>query len=173
MPDGATHSEHILECARRNNTELFSEICESLEGNDSTLCSLINSTSEIVTQNGPLHIATMLGNWEVLDLLLDIPGVEIDPRNREHATPLHLAVKYASEEPELGYFIADNLLDAGSDPRLVDIHGLKPLSYVKENQKLLELLNNAEYAAKAEDIVVEKKDDKADEDDVESASDSD
>lgn len=149
MDEGAAPAEQLLECARRNNTELFSEISAqflALASTDS-LGALINSTKEIVTGNNALHIATLLGNWDVLDLMLDVSGVEIDPLNREKATPLHVAVKYASDEPELGYFIVDNLLDAGSDSRAVDSHGLRPANYVRNNPKLLELLNSAEYAA--------------------------
>ncbi|WPK26148.1 hypothetical protein PUMCH_003495 [Australozyma saopauloensis] len=146
MAEGASHAEQLLECARRNNTDLFAEIGAQLLDNEEAFGQLINSTKEIVSGNGPLHIATLFGNWDVLDLMLDVPGVEIDPQNRENQTPLHVAVKYSAEEPELGYFIVDNLLDAGSDPRVLDSNGLRPVSYVVNNAKLLELLNNAEYA---------------------------
>lgn len=146
MSEGATPAEQLLECARRNNTELFSEISAQL-GDGPALGDLINSTTETVSGNGPLHITTLIGNWEVLDMMLDVAGVEIDPTNREHATPLHLAVKYAADEPEHGYFIVDNLLDAGSDSRAPDIHGLRPANYVCNNPELLELLKSAEYAA--------------------------
>lgn len=171
MQEGASHSEQLLECARRNNTELLSEIGAQLLDNEAALGQLINSTKETISGNGPLHIATMLGNWDVLDQFLDVPGVEIDPLNREKSTPLHLAVKYASEEPELGYFITDNLLDAGSDARALDTYGLKPSSYVKDNQKLLALLSSAEYATHAPIAVAVEEN--GDENDEESASDSD
>lgn len=170
MQEGASHSEQLLECARRNNTELLSEIGAQLLDNEAALGQLINSTKETISGNGPLHIATMLGNWDVLDQFLDVPGVEIDPLNRDKCTPLHLAVKYATDEPELGYFIADNLLDAGSNPRAMDIHGLKPSSYVTDNQKLTELLSSAEYATHAP--IVAAAEENGDEDDDESASDS-
>lgn len=170
MHEGASHSEQLLECARRNNTELLSEIGAQLLDNDAALGQLINTTKEAISGNGPLHIATMLGNWDVLDQFLDVPGVEIDPLNRENSTPLHLAVKYASDEPELGLFIADNLLDAGSDAKAMDKYGLKPSSYVKDNQKLLELLRSAEYATHAPIVLVVEEN--GDEDDEESASDS-
>lgn len=146
--DGASHSEQILECARRNNTELFAAI--KAEVSESDIAELINSTKELITANSPLHIATLLGNWEFIDAVLDIEGVEIDPLNREGDTPLHLAVKYAGDEPEYGYFIIDNLVDAGSDPRIVDKHGLKPVNYVRNNDKLRNLLDSAEYAHAAD-----------------------
>lgn len=177
MAEGASYSEQLLECARRNNTELFTEIEAHFAEKSQEFASLIDTTKEVVTGNGPLHIATMLGNWDVLDKLLDVEDVNIDALNRENATPLHLAVKYASEEPELGYFIADNLLDAGCDPRLKDAHGLKPLSYVKDDLKLLDLLNSAEYAVKLSASEIEQRQKEStqddDPDDEESASDSD
>lgn len=148
--EGASYSEQILECARRNNTELLKEIIHSLDLDHAKLANLINETKEVITNNSPLHIATLLGNWEFIDMVLDVEGVEIDPLNREGDSPLHLAVKYASNEPEYGYFIIDNLLDAGSDPTVVDKHGLKPVNYVKQDEKLRNLLESAEYAATAQ-----------------------
>jgi hypothetical protein len=61
---------------------------------------------------------------EVLDLLLDQEGVEIDELNRmEKDTPLHKAVRFASElAPEdwdAGKQVVEILLDAGCDPRCV------------------------------------------------------
>lgn len=144
--EGASYAEQILECARRNNTELLTQIAADL-ANHAQLADVINHTKEVITHNSPLHIATLLGNWEFIDMVLDVEGVEIDPLNREGDSPLHLAVKYAAQEPDYGYFIIDNLLDAGSDPSVVDKHGLKPVNYVGNNEKLRTLLESAEYAA--------------------------
>lgn len=166
--DGASYAEQILECARRNNTELLLSIKTELSNDHVKLAQLINSTKEVITSNSPLHIATLLGNWDFIDMVLDIEGVEIDPLNREGDTPLHLAVKYAASEPEYGYFIIDNLLDAGLDAKIVDKHGLKPVNYVSNNEKLRNLLESAEYAAVVEADYV----DAGDEDDDESASES-
>ena len=89
-----------------------------------------------------------IGKLGVYRYSIDIEGVEIDPQNRDGETPLHLAVKYTNnEEPEHGYFIVDNMLDAGSDPRIKDKHNLKPKDYVSsDHEKLIELLESAEYA---------------------------
>ena len=59
---------------------------------------------------------------EVLDLLLDQEGLEIDELDRmEKDTPLHKAVRFANEldvkEWDAGRQIVDILLDAGCDPR--------------------------------------------------------
>lgn len=149
--EGASYSEQLLECARRNNTELLLAIKVELNNDQEKLSNLINSTRELITNNTSLHLACQLGNWEFMDIVLDIEGVEIDPKNREGDTPLHLAVKYTINEPEHGYFIIDNLLDAGSDPRIIDKHNLKPIDYVnKDNENLRELLESAEYALSME-----------------------
>lgn len=155
--EGASYSEQILESARRNNTELLLQIKSELNNDQEKLSQLINSTHEVITNNTPLHIACRLGNWEFIDIVLDVEGVEIDPQNRAQETPLHLAVKYTIDEPEHGYFIVDNMLDAGSDPRIKDKDGLKPRDYVnKDNKKLLQLLESAEYAISMEDTDQER-----------------
>lgn len=149
--EGASYSEQLLECARRNNTELLLSIKVDLNNDQEKLSNLINSTRELITHNTSLHLACQFGNWEFIDIVLDIEGVEIDPKNREGDTPLHLAVKYTIDEREHGYFVIDNLLDAGSDPRIIDKHNLKPIDYVsKDNEKLKELLESAEYALSME-----------------------
>lgn len=174
MSDGASYKEQLLESARRNNTELFQQIATELGNSHAKLSALINDTREIISGNTPLHIATSNGNWEFVDLVLDIEGVEIDPQNREGETPLHLAVKFGVDDPDFGYFVVDNLIDAGSDVRIIDKYGLKPVNYVVNNEKLRTLLESAEYAngavilaGNAEDIEEE------DDDDEGSASDSD
>ncbi len=59
---------------------------------------------------------------EVLDILLDQEGLEVDPRDRlEEDTPLHKSVRFVNglsrEEWENGKAIVELLLDAGADPR--------------------------------------------------------
>lgn len=61
---------------------------------------------------------------EVLDLLLDQEGLEVDPLDRlDRETPLHKAVRFANELPpqdwEVAKMFVELLLDAGADPRLV------------------------------------------------------
>ena len=61
---------------------------------------------------------------DVLDLILDQEGVEVDPIDRmEGDTPLHKAVRYVNERAasdwESSASLVDLLLDAGSDPRSV------------------------------------------------------
>jgi ankyrin repeat protein len=171
--DGASYSEQILESARRNNTELLLQIKVELNNDNVKLSQLINSTSEVITMNSPLHIGCQLGNWEWLDIVLDIEGVEIDHKNRRGQTPLHLAVMYANNEPEHGTFIVDNLLDAGANPTITDSDNLKPINYISTpNEKLSQLLESAEYAISMEipaqtqlDMLDDKDDTPSDSDD--------
>ena len=59
---------------------------------------------------------------EVLDLLLDQEGLEVDPIDRLEAdTPLHKAVRFVNglsrTDWEAGSSLVELLLDAGADPR--------------------------------------------------------
>lgn len=51
-----------------------------------------------------------------LEILADIPGINVNLRNKQGDTPLHLAVKY-EEDPEVAISMVDILLDSGADPR--------------------------------------------------------
>lgn len=62
---------------------------------------------------------------DVLDLLLDQEGLEVDPIDRLEAdTPLHKAVRFVNglSKPdwEAGSSLVELLLDAGADPRSVN-----------------------------------------------------
>lgn len=172
--EGASLSEQLLESSRRNNTELLLSIKSALGNDQVKLSELINLTHEVITNNSPLHIACHSGHWEFIDIILDIEGVEIDPANREGDTPLHVAVRYSADEPEHGTFVVDGMLDAGSDPRIKNKHGLKPIDYVnKDNDKLRDLLESAEYAISMEIPPEQQLQNGDDEDDEGSASDSD
>lgn len=141
--------------------------------------------------------------WEtiddVLDLLLDQEGLEVDPIDRLEAdTPLHKAVRFVNglsrSEWEAGSSIVELLLDAGADPRcfpllcfffLSRIFGLEVLirrnrirnkAKLKaqelvdpRNTALRNILQKAEFAIMAGDDVVDEDDSRA----TGSASDSD
>jgi hypothetical protein len=110
LPQGASSRELLLEACRRNNTDLLS-----------TVLSDFKSTDELANF---LNTATDALGYEVLDMLLDQEGVEIDGvEKREGDTCLHKAVRYVNsltkDEWEEGQAVVDILIDAGCDPRYV------------------------------------------------------
>lgn len=117
--DGASPRELLLEACRRNNTSLLSEIFTSkpLSSNDKAIADFLNNTTDALGASA-LHIAAQYGSYEVLDMLLDQEGVEIDGQEkRDGDTCLHKAVRYSSEEKEAGHAVVEILVDAGCDPR--------------------------------------------------------
>jgi uncharacterized protein len=72
--------------------------------------------------NTALHVASIRGSLDCLDLLLDQEGVEVDPKNRmEGDTPLHSAARLSTEAggEEDAREVIEMLLEAGADPRFV------------------------------------------------------
>ena len=102
---------------------------------------------------------------DVLDLILDQSGVEIDELDRmEKETPLHKAVRYVNglgkSEWEGGYHVVDILLDAGCDPRIRNGAKLKPVELADpRNDGLRSMLRRAEYGMMAGNDVVEEDED--------------
>lgn len=102
---------------------------------------------------------------DVLDILLDQEGLEIDELDRmEKDTPLHKAVRFvnslAKEEWENGAHIVDILVDAGCDPRIRNKAKLRPFDLVDpRNTELRKMLQKAEFAMMAGGDVVEEDDD--------------
>jgi uncharacterized protein len=88
------------------------------------------NTSRDPLGNTALHVASLRGSLDCLDVLLDQEGVEVDPRNRmEGDTPLHSAARLSVEEgaEDEARAIIEMLLEAGADPRYV----LPPSARVK------------------------------------------
>ncbi|CCE61673.1 hypothetical protein TPHA_0A05990 [Tetrapisispora phaffii CBS 4417] len=148
--EGASLNEQLLDCARRNNEDLFNSILESL-GNDTYNISELINTSRDPFGNTALHLACQYGSWEVLDKILDQEGdIEIDPQNTTDGdTPLHVTVKYAHNEPEHGTFIAKNLIEVGADPRIRNNRNERPIDCIHgdELEELIDLLQGAEISA--------------------------
>ena len=102
---------------------------------------------------------------DVLDVLLDQEGLEIDEIDRmEKDTPLHKAVRYVNtltkNEWESGHPIVEILLDAGCDPRIRNKAKLKPLELVDpRNEGLRSILRKGEFAMMAGGDVVQEDDD--------------
>lgn len=89
---------------------------------------------------------------EVIDLILDQPGVETDPlTTRDRDTPLHAAAQYAntfapsSPDQAAAAAVVDILVDAGCDPRIRNKGKLKPVDVVDpRNEALRDTLRRAE-----------------------------
>jgi len=126
--DGASPREQLMEACRRNNPDLLQDLLDSpaLRGRAAATAQFLNVTTDALGA-GPLHVAAQYGSYEVLDLLLDQEGVEIDiPERREGDTCLHKAVRHVNEagrqggggnDDDGGLAVVEILLDAGCDPR--------------------------------------------------------
>ncbi|USP78462.1 hypothetical protein yc1106_05736 [Curvularia clavata] len=169
---GASPRELVLEACRRNNTELLEETLGELNAAATKsgkkpadyVADILNNARDGLG-NGCLHIAATYGSFEVIDMLLDQEGLEIDEIDRmEQDTPLHKAVRYVNSlEKDVwphGQSIVAMLLDAGCDPRIRNKAKLKPVELVDpRNTELRSLLQKGEFAMQAGGDIVEDDDD--------------
>jgi ankyrin repeat protein len=119
--EGASPRELLIESSRRNNTTLLTDLLASppLSSNAASIAKFLNTTTDALGASG-LHIAAQYGSYDVLDLILDQEGVEIDGQEkRDGDTALHKAVRFANEsgDRERGRGVVEILVDAGCDPR--------------------------------------------------------
>ncbi|OCK76702.1 ankyrin repeat domain-containing protein [Lepidopterella palustris CBS 459.81] len=171
--EGASPRELILEACRRNNTSLLEETIADLASVASksgkkpakAVAEALNSSFDGVG-NGCLHLAATYGSYEVLDILLDQEGLEIDELDHmERDTPLHKAVRFVNsldkgEWTLVGHPIVEILLDAGCDPRIRNKAKLKPVELADpRNTELRNILQKGEFAMTAGDDVVQDDDD--------------
>ena len=84
---------------------------------------------------------------DTMDALFDIQYFECDPLTRlDHDTPLHTAVRYASEkDAEVGTEMVKMMCEAGCDPRIRNKAGQKPIELAYDNQEIKTALQSAEY----------------------------
>ncbi|KAF2101259.1 ankyrin [Rhizodiscina lignyota] len=171
--EGATPRELLLESCRRNNTDLLSDLLHHSKDHfslsPSQLTDVLNHSTDGIGAHA-LHVAAACGAYEVLDLLLDQEGLEVDPLDRmEGDTPLHKAVRWVNgldkgEKEELGEErvrgVVEILVDAGCDPRIRNKAKLKPFDLVDpRNTELRSFLQKAEYSFLMSDDVVQEDDD--------------
>ncbi|KAJ3115722.1 hypothetical protein HDU96_000134 [Phlyctochytrium bullatum] len=78
------------------------------------------------TRNHPLHMACIYNLQETTKALLKLSYVNINARNRQRETPLHVAAKEGNTE------IIEILLDHGASAHVVDKSGNTPLHIVAE-----------------------------------------
>ncbi|KAF2020622.1 ankyrin repeat protein-like protein [Aaosphaeria arxii CBS 175.79] len=171
--EGASPRELIFEACRRDNTALLEETIESLAAaakkagkKEAEFVAETLNTAQDGVGNGVLHVAAMYGSYDVLDVLLDQEGLEIDEIDRlEKDTPLHKGIRYVnsleqSDWPTAGQPIIEILLDAGCDPRIRNAAKLKPVELVDpRNTELKKILQKAEFAMMAGADVVQEDDD--------------
>lgn len=121
--EGASPRELLMESCRRNNTSLLSTLLSSapFASKPASIAKFLNTTTDALG-NSALHVAAQYGSYEVLDVILDQEGVEIDGKERrEGDTCLHTAVRFANDAGEKrweeGNAVVEILVDAGCDPR--------------------------------------------------------
>lgn len=133
-----------------------------MQGNWRRLCGCATEISLLLIANTSILLPNL---DEVLDILLDQEGLEIDePDRMEKDTPLHKAVRFvnslAKDEWEQGHHVVDILVDAGCDPRIRNKAKLRPFDLVDpRNTELRKMLQKAEFAMMAGGDVVEEDDD--------------
>ncbi|KAL5041792.1 hypothetical protein BDW71DRAFT_191218 [Aspergillus fruticulosus] len=146
--------ELLIEACRSNQADLIRQAYE--EVNEDQFAELLNSTTDSVG-NHCLHICVMYQSVYTLDCLLDQTGLEVDILTRvDGETPLHLAARFVEEDVDLGYYIIQLLIDAGSDPRLKNKYGLKPRDLLPPEigytvGAIREALDNAELGMEIEE----------------------
>ncbi|KAK4961510.1 hypothetical protein LTR10_002000 [Elasticomyces elasticus] len=97
--EGASPREQLMEACRRNNTELLSHLLSSgpLGKKPEQIAKFLNTTTDALGASA-LHVAAQYGSYEVLDVILDQEGVEIDGQEmRDGDTCLHRAVRHCNE----------------------------------------------------------------------------
>jgi len=100
-------------------------------------------------ENTPLQIAALVGNTEVVQLLLDV-GCDIDCRNIEKDTPLIDAVENGHLE------VVALLLRAGLDPRQPNAKGQEPLDLVNPDHDDAEEIRGGLQASKKEKVLLRR-----------------
>lgn len=114
------------------------------------LAHFLNTTTDGLGSSA-LHIAAQYGSYEILDLLLDQEGLEIDHTEpREGDTALHKAVRWVNSldkgDWEAGGAVVEILIDAGCDPRIRNKAKLRPVELVDpRNEGLRDVLRKAEF----------------------------
>lgn len=125
--EGASPRELLIEASRRNNTSLLTTLLTNppLSSSPPKIAHFLNTTTDALGASA-LHIGAQYGSYDVLDMLLDQEGVEIDGQEkRDGDTCLHRAVRFVAEaigrgdgeDAGRGKACVDILVDAGCDPR--------------------------------------------------------
>lgn len=114
---GASPNERLLYSAKQDLEDLFVEVEEG-GGYDINFKDGLGNTA--------LHYAVMNLSPNVMELILEQEGADVDLINKQGQTPLHAAVEIQDSKPRL--LITKSLLEAGADPRIRNSKtGQKPI----------------------------------------------
>lgn len=148
---GASENEQLIGAARSNNEALMESIFKDKKPEE--VADLINNVRDPVG-NTLLHLAAANGAYDVIDLILDQEGVEIDPINRlQQSTPLHNAVEFAATDKVLGKAVVELLIEAGADPMPKNVRGKRAIDLAAGNNEIIQSLRGAMYAAEMQSSV--------------------
>lgn len=135
--------------SRRSNSmseqEFMRQIDEILKGFSKAYIDIGNV--QIAEGGTLLHLATKRNFKAVVEKLLQLPGIDVNMRDRDGNTPLLLAVTLDNGE------LVELLLKHGANPNIVNNNGKTPLS-VTQSQQVIDLLEG--YGAREATRIVEE-----------------
>ncbi|CEI89389.1 hypothetical protein G6F70_005021 [Rhizopus microsporus] len=129
---GATNDDLMLAACRNDQDEMLEDILK--EGDFD-----INYTDGL--GDTACHYAAKFGAKNCLELLVHIPSIDLNRKNKEGKTPLHLAVQY-DDDPDIALDMVDLLLNSGADPRVKDNQGSTILDHVV-NEDMRDLIEQS------------------------------
>ncbi|KAI9138922.1 ankyrin repeat-containing domain protein, partial [Paraphysoderma sedebokerense] len=153
---GASPNERLLFAARSNNLEMMKEVLAAGQFD-------VNTTDGV--GNTALNLAAESGSLEIVNLLLQLPGVNVNVANKtENATALHKVASSKRMGPDTASAIVSALISAGANPVTYDKSKRRPdqVALYDEIRKLLEGAVLAKELGKDE---IEDDDDDDDDDD--------
>lgn len=160
---GASDGEQILEAARRNNLDLFTTVEDQYKDKSEQFIKLLNSSRDAIGDS-VLHLCCKYGCYEVMNEIIDLAGVDLNPKNAHTGdTPLHYAANYSFQEPDYALFLIQQLIEVGADPTIKNNEGLRPVDIIGDSNKKIKMaFESAQYAQNAlpaEEIVDDDDDD--------------
>jgi len=132
--EGAPPIERVLAACRADAVEQLEEVLA--EGNQ------INFNTTDAVGNTALHLAAKSFSLDCLEILLRQDGITVDKVNIiEGNTPLHIAALNI-KDVSISEAIIAALLQAGSNPKLLNKEGRKPLDLISPHQQDLQPIRN-------------------------------
>ncbi|KAJ1951853.1 hypothetical protein GGI12_006387 [Dipsacomyces acuminosporus] len=117
--EGASNNEQLLAACKQDQSDFVQEILKDLKSVDVNCCDGVGNT--------PLHYAAQTGSIDCVQLLVGVPGINPNIKNRmEQDTPLHKAAAL-HDDPEEALEITKLLVSAGADPRIINRLKQRPM----------------------------------------------